>query len=196
MGQRPPNRVPRLDLDDDGLPRRAVADQRLRWHADRLRRGYLRHLGRALPARLAAGAGFGFEDGTSEGWSVKWGTTLTVSNEQSLVWTGSHALALDLSGRGQPAVGVDSELQGLRPGSVVSYHVWAPTGAPVTITPALTALNWHVTLLGPATLAPGWNALNFTVPDTLSTIRVLGLQVDDRRGWKGRLALDDVSWSG
>jgi hypothetical protein len=54
---------------------------------------------------LDPAARFDFEGGTTQGWGVRWGSTASVSNESSLAFTGTHGLALDVSGTGWPAVG-------------------------------------------------------------------------------------------
>jgi hypothetical protein len=54
--------------------------------------------------------------------------------------------------------------------------------------------NWNVTVLPNQQLAPGWNALHFTIPAAVATVRVLGLQINDGGAWAGRLVLDSVAF--
>ncbi|HEU5003555.1 MAG TPA: cellulase family glycosylhydrolase [Actinomycetota bacterium] len=144
---------------------------------------------------LDPNARFDFEDGTIQGWSVEWGTTLGLSNESGTAASGSHGLAMDISGNGFPAAGVSTGLTGAAPGSVVTYHVYAPGGVAASVQPVVYDTNWNTSVLGTQTLSAGWNTVTFTVP-AINGVRIIGLQVDDSSGWAGRLVLDDVTWQG
>jgi endoglucanase len=146
------------------------------------------------PSPIDPAARFDFEDGTTQGWSVRWGSTLSVANETGVAASGSHGLAIDVSGSGYPAVGVDSGLSGVGPGTQVTYKVWAPNGVSAAVAPMVFDSNWNVTVLAPQSLSPGWNTVSFTLPSSLNGVRVLGLQVNDATGWAGRIVLDDVTW--
>jgi hypothetical protein len=139
-------------------------------------------------------ARFDFEDSTTQGWGVSWGNTLAVSNETGTAYSGSHGLALDVSGTGWPAAGVTSGLSGVAPGTVVSYQVWAPAGVSAGISPMLFDSGWHASVLANHDLQPGWNTVTFTIPPGINGVNELGLQVNDGGGWAGRLVLDDVTW--
>ena len=141
-----------------------------------------------------AAAKFDFEDGTTQGWRVSWGSTLAVSNEWGTSYSGSHGLALDVSGTGWPAAGVTSGLAGLGPGAIVTYRVWAPSGVDAGVSPMLFDSGWHASVLGNQQLQPGWNTVTFTIPPTTSSVNELGVQVNDGSAWAGRLVLDDVTW--
>ena len=108
--------------------------------------------------------------------------------------SGSHGLAVDVSGTGYPAVGVDTGLAGVGPGTPVSYRVWAPAGVSAAVAPMVFDGSWNVTVLANQPLSPGWNTVSFAVPSGLSGLRILGLQVDDDGGWAGRLVLDSVAY--
>jgi hypothetical protein len=137
---------------------------------------------------------FDFEDGATQGWSVRWGSTIALSNEAGTAFTGTHGLAIDVSGAGYPALGVDSNLAGLGPGTPVTYRVWAPTGVAAGVAPMVFDGNWNVTVLANQLLSPGWNTVSFTLPSGISGLKVLGLQVNDSSGWAGRLVLDSVAY--
>ena len=142
---------------------------------------------------LDPAARFDFEDGSTQGWGVSWGSTLSVSNEAGTAYSGSHGLALDVSGSGYPATGVSANLSGVGPGATVSYRVWAPAGVSAGLAPMVFDSNWNVTVLSAQQLAPGWNTVTFTIP-AVNGVRTLGLQVNDGTNWQGRLVLDDVTW--
>src|SRR5579884_2617022 len=143
---------------------------------------------------LDPAARFDFEDDTTQGWSVSWGSTLTLFNESGAAYSGSHGLALDVSGTGWPAAGVTAGLAGLGPGALITYRVWAPPGVSAGVSPTLFDSGWHASVLANQTLSPGWNTITFTIPTTLTGVNELGLQVNDGSGWAGRLVLDDVAW--
>jgi len=137
---------------------------------------------------------FDFEDGTTQGWSVSWGSTLAVANEAGIAYSGSHGLALKVSGTGWPGAGVRSGLGGLGPGSVVAYHVWAPSGVSAGVSPMLLDSSWHADVLSGQTLRPGWNTVTFTIPPSVTGVNELGIQVNDGSGWSGTLVLDSVTF--
>ncbi len=133
----------------------------------------------------------GFEDGGAAGWATRWGN-LPVWND-GVAYSGSHGLALGVSGAGYPAAGTD-QVSGLTPGATVTMRVWAPSGVDVGVSPMTFDSDWHVTVLADQRLAAGWNTVTFTVPAAESGVRVVGLQVDDGSGWSGKLVVDNVSW--
>jgi len=155
---------------------------------------YKAYIGAPESQPLDPAARFDFEDGTTQGWGVSWGSTLSVSNETVTSYSGSHGLALDVSGTGWPAAGVSAGLGGVGAGAIVTYHVWAPSGVSAGVPPMLFDSGWHASVLANRQLQPGWNSVTFTVPPSTNGVNVLGLRVNDGSGWAGRLVLDDISW--
>jgi hypothetical protein len=155
---------------------------------------YKAYLGAPKSQPLDPAARFDFEDGTTQGWGVSWGSTLSVSNESGTSYSGSHGLALDVSGTGWPAAGVS--VGGVGPGTTVTMHVWAPSGVSAGVSPMLFDSGWHASVLASQQLQAGWNTVTFAIPDATNGVNELGLQVNDGSGWSGRLVLDDVSWHG
>jgi hypothetical protein len=153
----------------------------------------LSHIDPAAAARIRSRARFDFSSGT-DGWNVRWGSTLTLSTATGFR-PGGHGLSLELTGGGWPAAGSEHGLVAVGAGSRVSYHLWAPSEVAAGLSPMLTTSDWRVTLLPSRRLHPGWNMITFRVPPTVRDVRVLGLQVDNPRGWRGRLVLDHVVWS-
>ena len=144
---------------------------------------------------LDPSARFDFEDGSTQGWGVAWGSGLGVANETAQAFSGSHGLALDVSAGGYPAAGVRSGLTGLGAGSVVTMHLWAPsTVSSVSVSPVVLDGGWTAHVLGGVALAAGWNSVSFAVPAGVSAVNELGLQVNDGGGWTGRLVLDAVAF--
>jgi hypothetical protein len=135
---------------------------------------------------------FDFEDGSTQGWAVSWGSTLSVANESGTAFTGSHGLALNVSGTGWPAVGVTGGLSGVGPGSLVTYRVWAPAKVSAGVSPMLFDSGWHASVLANQNLQAGWNTVTFTVPASTNGVNELGLQINDGKHWTGRLVLDTV----
>jgi hypothetical protein len=153
---------------------------------------YRAHISAPVSEPLDPAARFDFEDGTTQGWAVRWGSTLSVANETGTSYSGSHGLALDVSGTGWPAAGAN--VSGVGPGTIVTYRVWAPTGVSAGVSPMLFDSGWHASVLANQQLRAGWNTITFTIPPSTNGVNELGLQVNDGSGWAGRLVLDDVTW--
>ena len=150
----------------------------------------------SAPSRLDRAALFDFEDGTTEGWTTRWGS-VDVTPAAGPASSGTHSLSLRIDGPGYPAAGTDRAVTGLRAGARVSYRVHLPVGgsggtAP-TVSPMLFDQSWKVTVLAPQALRPGWSTVSFTVPRAVTSTQVLGLQVNNPEGWTGALTLDRVS---
>lgn len=150
----------------------------------------------SAPSRLDRAALFDFEDGTTQGWTRRWGS-VDVAPAPGPASSGAHSLSLRLDGPGYPAAGTDRGVAGLRPGARVSYRVHLPGGPSVgtapTLSPVLFDQSWKVTVLAPQALGPGWSTVSFTVPRDVTSTQVLGLQVNNPNGWTGTLTLDRVS---
>jgi hypothetical protein len=138
---------------------------------------------------------FDFEDGTVQGWGVQWGTTVSVANTTSVAFSGTHSLALNVTGTGWPGIFVTSGLAGLTSGSAVTYHVYSPSNSGVNISPYACDGSWATNFAASTTtLSAGWNTITWQIPSQAG-LNCIGLQVNDDNGWSGQLALDAVSWS-
>jgi hypothetical protein len=137
------------------------------------------------PQPLDPTAKIDFEDGSTDGFGVSWGSTLSVAPEAGTAYSGSHGLALTVSGSGYPATATGRSLTGLGAGSGVTYHVWAPTGVSAGVSPMYFDSHWAVSVLSSQSLQPGWNTIAFTIPGTVAGLAELGLQVNDGSGWTG-----------
>jgi hypothetical protein len=135
-----------------------------------------------------------FQDRSRGGWQVSWGVGISLRNERLPHDTDQRALQVRLSPTtGWPAIDVESGLDGLAPGTTVTYQVWAPRGAKPTVTPYATDQGGHVHFAGPTALQPGWSALEWRVPE-MDGVRAIGLQFNNADAWGGRYYLGEVSW--
>ena len=131
-----------------------------------------------------------FETGL-QGWRSVWGSGQSVAAGAQPAWSGRYGLGVDLTGAGHPAVGTTSGLTQVRAGPRVGIRVHTPAGAALTVRPFVFDGSWTPTVLAGRTLADGWNQVSFVVP-AVDAVRGLGLQVDNGRGWTGRIVLDEV----
>ncbi len=136
---------------------------------------------------------FDFENGTTQGWALRWGHKLAVANEKGIAYSGSHGLSLSISGAGSPAAGATTNLHGIGRRTIVTYHLWEPAHASISVSPALLDSASHKVVLANQTLKPGWNTVKFTIPTKVSSVHMLGLKINNRGGWTGRLVLDAIS---
>jgi mannan endo-1,4-beta-mannosidase len=139
---------------------------------------------------------FSFEDGATDGWNVAWGSTLSLQASTAEAWSGSHSLALEMSGAGYPAARTQSTA-GASPGSRITYHLYVPSSAPagVQAEPYVSNQAWQQTFAPATNLAPGWNVVTWTVPAGVSTpLQAVGIQLNDGPGYGGPVYLDDVAW--
>jgi len=134
-----------------------------------------------------------FEDGTVQGWHLMWGTTANVAVSTARAWSGTHSLAVNVTGGGYPGLATYTGLGGLTTGMAVTYHLWSPSSSPVGITPFVYDGAWAGHFLATRSLAAGWNTVTFTVP-TITGLQALGFQLQDSNGWTGAIELDAVTW--
>lgn len=135
---------------------------------------------------------FDFEDGTTQGWQIHWGTQASLSNTTAVAYSGTHALGITISGAGYPGIATSSNLSGLTTGSVVTYHIYAPAGARLGASTFACDGNWTThNAGGGVSLSQGWNAVSWTIPQ-MNGLNCIGLQVNDSSGWTGQIELDAV----
>jgi hypothetical protein len=135
-----------------------------------------------------------FQDRSRSGWQVSWGVGISLRNEALPHDADQRALQVRLSpSAGWPAIDVETGLEGLAPGTTVSYQVWAPRGARPTVTPYATDQDWHEHFVNQTALQPGWNTVQWHVPE-MNGVRAIGLQFNNADAWGGRFYLGDVSW--
>ncbi|HLI15346.1 MAG TPA: alkaline phosphatase family protein [Acidimicrobiales bacterium] len=146
----------------------------------------------------AASAGtvlYDFEDGTTQGWSVDYGPA-TVANTTDMAFSGSHSLAITLTGAGNPGIMSPPQPPGIGVGTAVTYHVYEPPGLDLAVTPYAMDEAWSAHFAPAATLTPGgWSTVTWTVPALSGGLRYIGLEVENGGGERGTLALDAVSAS-
>jgi hypothetical protein len=154
------------------------------------------------PARTSANSSadsalISYEDGTADGWSPFWGDITGVVSTQT-AYAGTHCLMLTTTGDRYSAIGTTTNLQGLKPGDEVIYHVWS-SGQPGGVRPFAQDGDYDIYFGQPAdTPLParaGWFTLTWTVP-SLSGLRAIGMQVTNPGSGSFRLAVDAMSWPG
>lgn len=145
------------------------------------------------PAGAATYAGFEWEDGTLQGWRVDWDDA-GVRNSTAIAFSGDHSLALSMTDEQYPGFRSPSALAGIGVGSVVTYHVYAPYGAPLQVRPYVTDSSYAEHFAAKTSLSPGaWTTVTWTIP-SVTRVRFIGLEVDNP-GWTGEVYLDHVSWT-
>jgi hypothetical protein len=125
---------------------------------------------------------------------VSWGVGISLLNEVLPQDADQRGLQVRLSPTtGWPAIDVETGLDGLAPGTTLIYEVWAPRGVKPTVTPYAMDQAWHEHFASPTTLQPGWNTVEWRLPD-MNGVNAIGLQFNNADGWGGRLYLCEVSW--
>jgi hypothetical protein len=137
---------------------------------------------------------FDFEDGSGQGWAVDYGLGMTAAATTAEAYSGTHSLALAVPASSYCGVAFKGRLTGLTPGMDVTYRVWVPTGAAISVEPYAADDAWTYRYLWTTPLGAGWNTIVFTIPPSWSAINGIGLQVDNGGGWTGSVALDAVAW--
>ncbi len=148
----------------------------------------------AGPVAAAAYSGFDWEDGTVQGWTADWDADdPQVSSDQA--FSGSSSLAIRLEGEQYAGFRSPSALSDLGVGSVVTYYVYVPAGAPLKARPYVVDGSYDERFAADkTTLTPGeWTQVSLTVP-SVDILRYLGIEIDDP-GWTGTVYLDAVSWT-
>jgi hypothetical protein len=131
----------------------------------------------------------GFEDGSDGGWSGYYGGADPVVTTD-VAYEGTHALRFSLSSGGHSAVGTSEGLDGVEPGSTVTYHVYAAQSE-TTVTPFVRDANYAATMASSVTLPRGqWTTVTWTVP-SVSEVGAIGL---DASSGTGTVALDALTW--
>jgi hypothetical protein len=152
----------------------------------------------AAPIASAASAGgsgsYDFEDGALDGWAVDYGP-VTLANSTAVAFSGTHSLALTLTGTGNPGVRSPLSPAGVISGTVLSFHVYEPAGASLSASVYSVDGNWNYAFAPLASLnSGGWTTLTLTVPALQNGLRYFGLEIENGGGTKATLAVDGVSW--
>jgi hypothetical protein len=144
-----------------------------------------------------AGTGsYDFEDGSTDGWSVDYGPA-TISNSATVAYSGSHSLAVTLTGAGNPGISSPAPPAGVTTGTVLTFHVFEPVGLSLSASLYTTDGNWTYAFAAPVQLSAGaWTTLTFTVPALQNGLRYFGIEIENGGGTAGTLYLDAVGWPG
>ena len=147
---------------------------------------------RASRTAYASIRSFDFGNGTTQGWTIGRGPA-TVANTTAVAFPGTtHSLAITLLGKGMSIVKSPGPLTGIRPGSTISYHLYAPAGTTLEVDPFV-VFGWEPQFIGPHRLAAGaWKTIVFSVPDIASRARYLGFEIENRAGIETTIDLGAV----
>gem|GEM_PF-6336810 len=119
----------------------------------------------------------------------------TVANTTSFAYSGTHSLAITLTGAGNPGIISPSSVTGISSGTKVTYHVYEPAGVSVQVNPYVVDTNDNYYFTGNVALkAAAWTTITWTVPTLSANVDWIGMEVENGGGAKGVLDLDAVSW--
>jgi hypothetical protein len=142
-------------------------------------------------------AQYNFESGT-QNWTVGGAPLTGVTSSTAQAFKGTHSLAVAINGAaGLNRTQVFSPAAGA--GSVVTYHIWVPSGSQVTaVQPFVEDHNWAWTgnwqAIGSLT-TNAWNTLTLTVPSSAAMpLQALGVEFTIGATWNGTCYVDSVSW--
>jgi hypothetical protein len=149
------------------------------------------------PAATTNAAVISFEDGTSDGWSPFWGDVSDAASTLT-AYAGAHSLMLTTSEDRYTAIGTTANIQGLKSGDEVVYHVWS-SGQSGGVRPFAQDGDSGI-IFGqpgdtPLPTKAGWFTLTWTVP-SLSGLRGIGMQITNPGSGTLKLAVDALSWPG
>ncbi|MGH2389347.1 MAG: hypothetical protein ACRDIE_14175, partial [Chloroflexota bacterium] len=122
---------------------------------------------------------FGWEDGTTQGWSGS-GVVTGLTAGTAMAYRGHDSLAVSFSGGGAGSIATSDTLVGLAGGSVLTLHVFAPTGVgQVTMRLYIVDTPGKTYRSAVSTAVPGqWTAITFTIPGaTQAPLQKLGLAI-------------------
>jgi hypothetical protein len=119
-------------------------------------------------------AQYNFESGT-QGWASSGGMITGVSSSTAQASAGTHSLAVTINGAaGTQSVHIANAAA--TPGSKITFHVWCPSGSPVSsvqpyaLQGASGNWGWTGAWTSMASLHKNaWNTLSFTLPATAKT---------------------------
>jgi hypothetical protein len=145
----------------------------------------------AVPSGLIS-----FEDG-SDGWAKAFGRVST-SRTTDVAYSGSHSLMITVRGR-VVGIGVaNGSVAQLRPGDVITYHIWSDGQKRSTVLPW--AEEWphpeDWTESVPLPTHPGWFTLTWVVPSGVYPVNAIGLQFHHNARGPLHVAIDALSWTG
>ncbi len=134
---------------------------------------------------------FDFEGTTADGWTTSGPATVASSNLQAA--SGGRSLGVSLTGAGTPSVKTTTGLAALKPNSVVTTRVWAPSGSPLKAQGYV--MDGSSTVAGATTtLTPNaWNTVEIAVGN-VTTVSEIGLRLDNPSGWTGTYYVDAVEF--
>lgn len=111
-----------------------------------------------------------------------------------MAYSGTHSLALHLSGPGYTAIQT-SNVSGVGPGAQIVYHVYTPGNVAVVVQPYVQDWSYRENFVGGSTSlyrAAGWITVTAIIPSG-TQVRAIGLQVGGLAGTP-TIEVDDLLW--
>jgi hypothetical protein len=147
------------------------------------------------PPAVSPNIRFDFEDGTTQGWAVDWGSGTTVGNTTARAYSGTHSLAVHVPASTWTGIADKGPLPGLSPGMTVTYRVLNPAGVNIRVEPYAADSRWTCHYLGVFTAATArWTTATVTIPAGWTAVEDIGLRVDNSGSWSGTIWVDAISW--
>jgi hypothetical protein len=144
---------------------------------------------------------YDFESST-QGWASSGAPVASLSDSTAEHYTGSKSLAVKFGGNsGSATVYVASP--GTPSGRVVTFHVWIPSGSPITGIQPYVQQGSGGGWLWTGNYQPigslhtnAWNTISVTVPNNAVTpLYQLGVQfTTNSNNWTGTCYIDDITW--
>jgi transcriptional regulator with XRE-family HTH domain len=138
---------------------------------------------------------YSFEETTAP-WGIFWqGNELTPSITSQIAYDGSHALKLQVHPSSTPPAFGTTHIGGLRPGSMVTFHVWYGGQGHGRLLPFVqnTTYGTDWSHSPPLTLSDaGWITYTWEVPAV--PLRAIAFQLDTMGSETLIIALDAIAW--
>ncbi|MCU6501322.1 cellulase family glycosylhydrolase [Rugamonas sp. A1-17] len=122
---------------------------------------------------------------------------VTVDTSATQHFAGNRSLAVNFGGTAAGTSSVEASGVVVPAGATVTFHVWIPTGSPVTtVEPYLQDYHWAWASTPYGGLTAGaWNTVTLTVPATaIAPLNRLGLRFTTSAAWTGTIYVDSIDW--
>ncbi len=154
------------------------------------------------PSSPPASAGYGWEDGTTLGWTHSGGPITGVANSSARAYSGLRSLAVALTANGGSGRAYVSSPP-VPAGASVTFRVWIPAGSAITAVQPYVQQGagggwlWTGNWMAIGSLQAGaWNSITVTVPaNAVLPLFELGVQFfTASTPWSGTAYVDAISW--
>lgn len=146
----------------------------------------------------SSGARYDFE-GSTDGWTRSGPPIAGVALSGAQHVSGRESLAVEVDGAGTALVSVANPR--IRPGAVVTFHLFVPAGAKLAwVQPYVQqdqTANWLWTgnWQQASALQPNaWNTLKVIAPSNARRFAFMGVQLSTSSAWRGRVYIDAIEF--